>query len=208
MRRRSSICSCCAAMPDPSVWQTIGPFFPPRLAEPSCTDLTELRGKPARGTRITLSGQILERDGQPVRNAVVEIWQPDAEGLFAHPADARAASADRHFLGWGRCATDANGWYRFRTIMPGRRADNAGGARLPHINMMLLASGIMRRLTTTVFFGDDPDTAQDPVLLAVPRASRSRLFAHRAPELDRATDEAWRFDVVIQGAGETPFFLD
>jgi protocatechuate 3,4-dioxygenase alpha subunit len=192
---------------DPSVWQTIGPFFPTRLAEPSCTDLTELRGKPARGTRITLSGQILERDRQPMKNAIVEIWQPDSGGLFPHPADPRAASADPHFLGWGRCATDANGWYRFRTIMPGRRADNAG-TRLPHINMMLLASGIMRRLTTTVFFGDETVSPDDPVLTAVPPASRNRLFARRAPELDRVTDEAYRFDIVIQGAEETPFFLD
>ena len=92
--------------------------------------------------------------------------------------------------------------------MPGRRADNEGGARLPHINVMLLASGIMRRLTTTVFFGDDPATAADPVLDEVPRAARGRLFAQRAPELDRVTDEAWRFDVVIQGEGETPFFRD
>jgi len=195
-------------VPDPSVWQTIGPFFPTRLAEASSTDLTELRGKAARGTRITLSGQILERDGQPVKNAIVEIWQPDSEGLFSHPADPRSASADPNFLGWGRCATDGNGWYRFRTIMPGRRADNQAGARLPHINMMLLASGIMRRLTTTVFFGDDPDNAEDPVLGAVPRASRARLFAKRAPELDRMMDEAYRFDIVIQGAAETPFFRD
>src|SRR5579872_2533458 len=99
MHRRSSMCSCCVArqgadkVPDPSVWQTIGPFFPTRLAEPSCIDLTELRGKSARGTRITLSGQVLERDRQPMKNAIVEIWQPDSEGLFSHPADPRAASA-------------------------------------------------------------------------------------------------------------------
>jgi protocatechuate 3,4-dioxygenase alpha subunit len=195
-------------VPDPSVWQTIGPFFPMRLAEAANTDLTELRGKSARGTRITLSGQILERDGQAVKNAIVEIWQPDSEGLFCHPADPRAGAADPNFLGWGRCATDGNGWYRFRTIMPGHRADNAAGTRLPHINMMLLASGIMRRLTTTVFFGDDPDNAGDAVLAAVSPASRSRLLARRAPELDRVTDEAYRFDVVIQGAEATPFFLD
>jgi protocatechuate 3,4-dioxygenase alpha subunit len=195
-------------LPDPSVWQTIGPFFPTRLAEPSCTDLTELRGRSARGTRMTLSGQIMERDGQPVKNGIVEIWQPDGDGLFAHPADPRGASADPNFLGWGRCATDGNGWYRFRTIMPGRRTDNEGGARLPHINMMLLASGIMRRLTTTVFFGDDSNNADDPVLSVVPRALRCRLFAQRVPELDRVTDEAYRFNVVIQGAEATPFFLD
>lgn len=193
---------------DPSVWQTVGPFFPTRLAEPSCIDLTELRGKPARGTRITLSGQILERGGQPMKNAIVEIWQPDSEGLFAHPADPRGASADPHFLGWGRCATDANGWYRFRTIMPGRRSDNAAGTRLPHINMMLLASGIMRRLTTTVFFVNEPLSPEDPVLAAVSSEARSRLFAQRAPELDRATDEAYRFDIIVQGDAATPFFRD
>jgi protocatechuate 3,4-dioxygenase alpha subunit len=96
--------------------------------------------------------------------------------LFAHPADLRVASADPNFFGWGRCATDGNGWYHVRTIMPGRRADSEA-ARLPLINMMLLASVIMCRLTTTVFFGDDPDNADDPVLAAVPRASRGRLFA-------------------------------
>jgi protocatechuate 3,4-dioxygenase alpha subunit len=195
-------------LPDPSVWQTIGPFFPKRLAEPVLTDLTELRGKLARGTRITLSGQVKERDGLPVRNAVIEIWQPDAEGLFAHPADPRAGAADPNFLGWGRCTTDDNGWYRFRTIMPGRRADNTGAARLPHINMMLLASGVMRRLTTTVFFVDEPVSPDDPVLAAVPQHARRRLMAHRAPELDRSTDEGYRFDIIIQGAEETPFFLD
>jgi protocatechuate 3,4-dioxygenase beta subunit len=66
----------------------------------------------------------------------------------------------------------------------------------------------MRRLTTTVFFGDDPNNADDPVLAAAPRASRGRLFARRAPELDRMMDEAYQFDVVIQGSDETPFFLD
>jgi protocatechuate 3,4-dioxygenase alpha subunit len=213
MHRHSSICSSCAAgeasaVPDPSVWQTIGPFFPTRLAEPSNIDLTELRGRQARGTRITLSCLVLESGRQPVRNAIIEIWQPDAEGLFRHPADPRADSADPNFLGWGRCATDGNGWYRFRTIMPGQRRDNTAGARLPHINMMLLASGIMRRLTTTVFFGDGPDNVEDPVLAAVPPDRRRHLFARRAPELDRVTDEAYRFDVVIQGADETPFFAD
>ena len=138
----------------------------------------------------------------------MEIWQPDGGGLFRHPADPRATSADANFLGWGRCATDANGWYRFRTIMPGPRSDNAAGPRLPHINMMLLASGIMRRLTTTVFFCEDTRQVADPVLNAVPAALRHRLLARRAPELDRITDEAYRFDVHLQGADETPFFRD
>jgi hypothetical protein len=77
--RRSNMCSCGAdiranAVADPTVWQTIDPFFPTRQAEPSCADLTELHGKSARGTPIVLSGQILERDGQPLKDAIVETW--------------------------------------------------------------------------------------------------------------------------------------
>jgi protocatechuate 3,4-dioxygenase alpha subunit len=190
----------------PSVLLTVGPFFPRSLAEPACADLIGPAGL-ARGKRIVLAGQVTDKGAQPVRNAVVEIWQPDADGLFAHPADPQAERADPNFIGWGRCATDPRGWYSFRTIMPGRRSDNAAGTRLPHINMMLLASGIMRRLTTTLFLTDDPD-APDPVLALVPPERRDRLLARRASELDQGEAEAYRFDVVIQGANETPFFLD
>jgi len=188
---------------------TVGPFFPPHFVEPGSQDLTRLGGRPARGKHILLTGRILEQGGLPTRNTIVEIWQPDAEGLFAHPRDPRSSAADPNFLGWGRAATDNDGWYRFRTIMPGRRVDNVGPPRLPHINMMFLASGLMRRLTTTLFFGDDPDRAEDPVLAAVPdTARRRRLFAARAPALDRDGCEAWRFDIVLRGPDETPFFQD
>ncbi len=190
---------------DPTVLLTIGPFFPRALAEATNCDLT--RAGPVRGTPIVLAGRVTEADEQPVRNAVVEIWQPDADGLFAHPADPRSSDADPNFVGWGRSATDADGWYRFRTVLPGRRNDNAAGTRLPHINMMLLASGIMRRLTTTLFFADAPDAA-DPVLASVPKGRRARLLAVRAPELDGGDATGYRFDVVLQGPNETPFFLD
>ncbi len=171
-------------------------------------DLSELDGRLAHGTRITLSGQVFACAGRPAPGAVIEIWQPDAQGLFAHQADPRAAAADPNFLGWGRCVADANGWYRFRTIMPGTRNDSTGGKRLPHINLMLLASGIMPRFATTVFFVDELVSPDDPVLAAVPPALRPRLIAQRASELDRTTDEGYRFDIIIRGVGETPFFLD
>ncbi|HSU06372.1 MAG TPA: protocatechuate 3,4-dioxygenase subunit alpha [Acetobacteraceae bacterium] len=187
---------------DPTVLLTIGPFFPRVLAEADNHDLT--RAGSVRGVPIVLAGRVRESGDQPVRNAVVEIWQPDADGLFAHPADPRAADADPNFLAWGRCATNADGWYRFRTVMPGPRSDNVAGTRLPHVNMMLLASGIMRRLTTTLFFG----AGSDPVLSAVSPELRERLQARRAPELDDAGAQGYRFDVVLQGTGETPFFLD
>jgi len=196
-----------AATP-PTAWLTVGPFFPRSLIEPACSDLTRTGRRKARGTPILLAGRVLDRGAQPVRNAVVEIWQPDAEGLFAHSADPRSAEADPNFVGWGRSATGPDGWYRFRTVMPGRRSDNAAGTRLPHINVMLLASGIMRRLTTTLFFTDDADS-EDPVLSSVPSVElRRRLLARRATELDDEGTQAYRFDVVTQGDGETPFFLD
>lgn len=191
---------------DPTVLLTVGPFFPRALAEAENNNLIAA-GMAVRGTPIVLAGKVMESGDQPVRNAVVEIWQPDADGLFAHPADPRAADADPNFRGWGRCATTSDGWYRFHTVMPGARADNAAGTRLPHVNMMLLASGIMRRLTTTLFFTDDM-TAVDPVLDTVPMELRSRLLARRAPELNDGAAVGYRFDVVLQGAGETPFFLD
>ena len=192
---------------DPAAFLTVGPFFPHSLAEPGCSDLTHTGGRTARGTPIVLTGRVVDAGEQPVRNAVIEIWQPDADGLFAHPADPRTGDADPNFLGWGRCTTDTHGWYRFRTIMPGRRSDNAAGTRLPHIDMMLLASGIMRRLTTTLFFTDDPD-AEDTVLAIVAAPFRRRLLARRMPELDDNGAPGYRFDVVIQGTEETPFFLD
>ncbi len=190
---------------DPTVLLTIGPFFPRALAEATNCDLT--RAGPVRGTPIVLAGRVTEVGEQPVRNAVVEIWQPDADGLFTHPADPRSSDADPNFIGWGRSATDADGWYRFRTVLPGRRNDNAAGTRLPHINMMLLASGIMRRLTTTLFFAGAPEAA-DPVLASVPEERRARLLAVRTPELDSGDAAGYRFDVVLQGPKETPFFLD
>ncbi len=192
----------------PAAWLTVGPFFPRSLIEPACNDLTRTGCRKARGAPILLTGCVLDQGAQPVRNAVLEIWQPDAQGLFAHPADPRAAEADPNFVGWGRSATGSDGWYRFRTIMPGRRSDNAAGTRLPHIDMTVLASGIMRRLTTTLFFTDDPDS-EDPVLSSVPSVElRRRLLARRAPELDDDGTQAYRFDVITQGEGETPFFLD
>ena len=193
----------------PTAYFTVGPFFPPHFVEPAACDLTRAGGQAAKGERILLTGRVLEQGGAVTRNTIVEIWQPDAEGLFPHPADPRSAAADPNFLGWGRAATDGQGWYRFRTIMPGRRVDNEGPPRLPHINMMFLASGLMRRLVTTVFFDADPVRAEDPVLAAVPvEALRRRLIAERAPDLDQDGFKAWRFDVRFRGENEPPFFQD
>jgi len=192
----------------PTPFSTIGPFFPGQFAE-SCGDLTQFEGKTARGQHILLAGSIVEEGNLPVRNAIVEIWQPDAAGVFRHPLDPRYAEADPGFFGWGRYRTDAQGRYRFRTVLPGRASSGNGVLRCPHLNLMVLAIGLTRRLVTTAFFADGADQIDDPVLRCVTNpAARRRLFAARDQALDAEGLPAYRFDLILRGENETPFFLD
>jgi protocatechuate 3,4-dioxygenase alpha subunit len=162
----------------PTGEMTLGPFFPREFAQ-GAGNLAE---GVKQGEVIEVSGRITQLDGRPLDNLVVEIWQADSEGRFDNPG----------FLGWGRAATDANGVYRFRTVKPGAFDDRA-----PHINFLLLYSGLMRQLQTTMFFS----TASDPVLNAVPAPLRERLVA-------RKEGTVYRFDIRLRGDGETPFFDD
>jgi len=185
----------------PSPYCTIGPFFPGQFAE-DCSDLTQFDGKTARGERIVISGRVLEEGNVPVRNAIVEIWQPDANGVFRHPLDPRAETADPGFFGWGRARTDAEGRYVFHSVLPGRYSEN-GVLRVPHVNLMVLAIGLTRRLVTTAFFGDPSAASPDPVLRAISDpAVRSRMFT------TLEGPGSYRFDLVLRGPKETPFFLD
>lgn len=166
----------------PSAEMTLGPFFPREFAE-GANDLTQADGKPVKGEVIEIVGRVTQSDGKPLDNLVLEIWQADAAGRFDNA----------EFPGWGRAATDAQGNYRFRTIRPG-----AANGRAPHVNFLLLYSGLMRHLQTVMFFSD----AADPVLDSVkPVSSKSRLVGKRE-------GNAWRFDIRLRGDGETPFFED
>jgi protocatechuate 3,4-dioxygenase alpha subunit len=165
----------------PTGEMTLGPFFPREFAQ-GADDLTVGGGKPAPGEIIEITGRVTQLDGRPLDNLVLEIWQADSRGRY----DAT------DFFGWGRTATDASGVYRFRTIRPG-----ASDGRLPHINFLLLYSGLMRQLQTVMFF----EPGKDPVLDAVPVARRSLLVAKRE-------GNAYRFDIRLRGEGETPFFDD
>ena len=172
---------------------TLGPFFPPRYVDAGANDLTSFAGKAARGEAIEIRGRITQEDGAALENLVVEIWQADSAGIYRHPADPKHAQADPNFFGWGRAATDAQGGYVFRTIRPG-----AAAGRLPHINVMLMFSGLMRILKTTLFF----ENGADPVLQAVPAARRPLLVARKEGE------GKYRFDIRLRGENETPFFDD
>jgi protocatechuate 3,4-dioxygenase alpha subunit len=191
----------------PSSYSTIGPFFLKPLVD-GFEDLTLCNDKIARGKHILLAGRVAEEGNVGVLNALVEIWQADANGVFAHPLDPRSAEADPGFFGWGRARTDRDGRYQFRTIVPGPSREENGGVRCPHINVMVLAIGLTRRLVTTAFFSDTPNAVDDPVWNCVPSRTRSRLRVARDQSLDRGGVPAYRFDIVLRGENETPFFLD
>ena len=165
----------------PTGEMTLGPFFPREFAQ-GANDLTALDGRNVPGEVIEVSGRITQLDGRPLDNVVVEIWQADSRGRYDAP----------DFSGWGRAATDADGIYRFRTIRPG-----AAEGRLPHLNFLLLYSGLMRHLQTVMYF----ELGADPVLDAVPAPRRRLLVAKRE-------GANYRFDIRLRGEGETPFFDD
>jgi len=196
-----------ASRPVPSSYSTIGPFFLKPLVD-GFEDLTLCNDKIARGKHILLAGRVVEEGNVGVLNAVVEIWQADANGVFAHPLDPRSAEADPGFFGWGRARTDQEGRYQFRTILPGPSREENRAVRCPHINVMVLAIGLTRRLVTTAFFSETPDPVDDPVWNCVPSRTRSRLRVARDESLDRGGVPAYRFDIVLRGENETPFFLD
>jgi len=176
---------------------TIGPFFPPRYVDAGANDLTQFEDRKARGEVIEIGGVVRQEDGAPLENLVVEIWQADAKGIYRHPADPRHREADPRFFGWGRAATDKEGRYAFRTVRPG-----APQGRARHINVMVMFSGLMRILKTTLFFPGEQANDADPVYAAVPKARRNLLVAR-----EEAAGR-YRFDLKLRGEHETPFFDD
>jgi protocatechuate 3,4-dioxygenase alpha subunit len=188
---------------------TIGPFFPGEFVT-GCEDLTRFQGQQARGQHILLTGRVFEEGDRPILNAIVEIWQPDSNGVFRHPLDPRFDEADPGFFGWGRARTDIEGRYSFRTVMPGVNASERE-PRCPHLNLMILAIGLTRRLVTTVFFVESADGGRDPVLRSVrdPEA-RARMLARRETGPGNGNGElpVYRYDIVTRGQTETPFFVD
>lgn len=176
---------------------TVGPFFPPRYVDQGANDLTMFDGRKAKGETIEIHGCVLQEDGAALDNLIVEIWQADAGGIYRHPADPRHAQADPDFLGWGRAATDAQGRYRFRTIRPG-----APEGRAPHVNFMVMFSGLMRILKTTLYFEGEKGNHPDAVLSSVPSERKALLIAKRENQ------NSYRFDIRLRGENETPFFDD
>jgi protocatechuate 3,4-dioxygenase alpha subunit len=180
--------------------QTVGPFFHDCLLRADARR-NVLAGPDTAGARIRIVGTVYDGDGAPVPDAMIEIWQANAAGRYNHPADARDLPLDPRFSGFGRAGTDADGHYWFETIGPGAVPFDAERMQAPHICVAVFGRGLLNHLYTRLYFADDPATADDPLLALVPAERRATLLAQPA-----AGDGVYRFDIVLQGAGETVFF--
>ncbi len=179
--------------------QTVGPYVTIGLGPATVVDLSPAG---VSGERITLSGRVSDGDGKPVTDGVIEIWQANAHGKYAHPEDAQEKPIEAGFKGFGRCFTDADGRYRFTTIKPGRVPGPGGAAQAPHIMVTLFMRGLLKHLITRVYFPDDPANADDAVLNRVPAARRATLIARRAA----GGKGALEWNINLQGQDETVFF--
>lgn len=174
--------------------QTIGPFF--HFSLTANPDLGRLAREGATGERIRIRLRLLDGDGAPVPDGMLEIWQADASGKYQHPEDPQPQTPDPAFRGFGRLATDADGVCVFETVYPGRAADR----HAPHLNVSVFARGLLDRLYTRVYFAGDPALGEDPVLALVPEDRRDTLIARRGDSGE------WNLEVRLQGAEETVFF--
>jgi protocatechuate 3,4-dioxygenase, alpha subunit len=177
--------------------QTIGPFFAyaltPRAYGGPELATEQVAGEGVAGERIRIEGAVLDGDGVPVGDAMIETWQADAGGRFH-------AAGNAGFTGFGRAETSAEGGFFIETIRPGALPGRDGTTQAPHLTVSVFARGLLIRLHTRIYFDDEPGNAQDPVLALVPAERRGTLIARRG------ADGVFRFDIRLQGDGETVFF--
>ncbi|WP_372405694.1 protocatechuate 3,4-dioxygenase subunit beta [Streptomyces luteireticuli] len=195
------------AVQDPEAAERYGPVFGAADVEASDADLT--RGHPGAplGERITVTGRVLDRAGRPVTGQLVEIWQANACGRYAHRHDRHPAPLDPNFTGAGRCLTDRQGYYRFTTIRPGSYPwlNHTGAWRPAHIHFSLFGTAFTQRLVTQMYFPGDPLLPLDPILRSVTDAgARARLIAGYDHNLSAAGDAlGYRWDIVLDGPAAT-----
>jgi protocatechuate 3,4-dioxygenase alpha subunit len=193
-------------MPGITPSQTVGPFFAPALTpgeqypwrQPLINDLIT---PDASGESIRIEGRVFDGEGAPISDSMIEIWQADAAGRYAHPADPRRPNAK--FTGFGRAGTDAEGRFSFSTIKPGVVPGPNGKPQAPHIVVAVFARGLPRHAYTRLYFADEANNASDPILALVPAERRDTLIAKRT---EKNGAPVYLFDIRLQGENETVFF--
>ena len=167
--------------------QTEGPFFPAHPQPDTDADMTLIEGhsESAMGEVVKIYGRVLDEDGNPVANALVDVWQANTHGRYAHEADPNPAPLDENFQGWAQLKTDAEGRYRIKTIKPGAYPVMDGWSRPPHIHFKVARRGF-HELTTQMYFAGDPLNDVDRLLQSVPEDQRGKLVVDFQPEADDA----------------------
>jgi protocatechuate 3,4-dioxygenase, alpha subunit len=180
--------------PTPS--QTVGPYLHLGLTDRESISCLAREG--IKGERVWLTFRVLDGEGVPVPDAMIEVWQADAEGNYKN----HNASVDTAFCGFGRQATDKDGSCTFESVKPGLVPGRDGTLQAPHINVSVLGRGILKRLSTRAYFAGEAANVEDPILALVPENRRATLFAQPKP----ARAGHWIFEIRLRGEGETVFF--
>ena len=180
--------------------QTVGPFFGPALVR---GELEQMVDAETRGARIAITGRIFDGDGDVVPDAMVEVWQANAEGRYDHPEDRQEKLLDPHFHGFGLFGTDQHGRFRIVTIKPGAVSGPRMTLQAPHLNLSIFARGLLNRVVTRIYFPGEPLNQTDEALNAVPADRRATLIATRD---SAGASDSYRFDIFLQGDRETVFF--
>lgn len=178
--------------------QTVGPYFTIGLTRLKKSDLA-VPGVP--GEKITIAGRVIDGDGKPVPDALLEIWQANSHGKYAHPEDDQKKPIVQGFEGYGRVGVDENGGFRFTTVRPGAVPGPGGKMQAPHIAVSVFARGLLLRLVTRIYFPGEAANEEDFVLNLVESARRATLIARKSDK-----EDILEWNVVLQGTGETVFF--
>jgi protocatechuate 3,4-dioxygenase alpha subunit len=178
---------------------TVGPFFHIGL---TALNIADLAGPDVPGERVTIRGYVLDGDGMPVDDAVIETWQANAQGTYAHPEDTQETPLTPGFKGFGRVPTGDDGAFCLTTIKPGGVPGPAGTMQAPHLVVMVFMRGLLKHLLTRIYFPEEPGNAGDPVLQRVPPERRATLIARPVA----GHEGLLQWNVILQGPEETVFF--
>ncbi len=177
--------------------QTVGPFVSIGFEKAAVPDIAPAG---VAGERVVIAGTIFDGDGVPVTDAVIETWQANSYGKYAHPDDVQEKLLDENFKGFGRVLADAQGGFRLTTIKPGKVAGPEGREQAPHITVVIFMRGLLKHLMTRIYFPEEAANAADPVLSLVPAARRGTLMAKRL------ANGTLQWNVHLQGPRETVYF--
>jgi protocatechuate 3,4-dioxygenase alpha subunit len=177
--------------------QTVGPYLHIGL---TWLNTEEIAPPGISGERVQISGRIVDGLGTLVPDAMLEIWQADHQGRFAHPEDRRAGEIEPGFRGFGRIPTDTQGCFRFSTIKPGRVPGPGKTWQAPHLLVAVFARGLLKHLVTRLYFPGEAANGEDPILALVEPARRGTLIAKPAGT------GIFEWNIVLQGDQETVFF--